>query len=51
MSNSMSERLTPDLKLLYESISKKLDERIDPLETNVLFDGESELPKHIEEVS
>ena len=33
MSDSMSENLPPDLKLLYDSISQKLDERLDPLES------------------
>ena len=33
MSNAMSDKLPADLKLLYDSISKKLDERIDPLES------------------
>ena len=53
MSDSMSENLLPDLKLLYDSISQKLDERLDPLESkvNTLFDGESTLPKHVEDVA
>ena len=53
MSDNMSENLPPDLKLLYDSISQKLDERLDPLESqvNILFDGESSLPKHVEDVA
>ena len=53
MSDNMSENLPPDLKLLYDSISQKLDERLDPLESkvNTLFDGESTLPKHVEDVA
>ena len=53
MSDSMSENLPPDLKLLYDSISQKLDECLDPLESkvNTLFDGESTLPKHVEDVA
>ena len=52
-SEIMSDRLPADLKLLFDSISKKLDERIDPLElkANTLFNENSELPKHIEEVA
>ena len=52
-SEMMSESLPSDLKLLYDSISKKLDERLDPLElkVNTLFDGDSTLPKHVEEVA
>ena len=53
MSDNMSEDLPPDLKLLYDSISRRLDERLDPLEAkvNILFDGESTLPKHVEDVA
>ena len=53
MSDNMSENLPPDLKLLYDSISQKLDERLDPLESkvNILFDGKSTLPKHVEDVA
>ena len=53
MSDNMSENLPPDLKLLYDSISQKLDECLDPLESkvNILFDGESTLPKHVEDVA
>ena len=49
----MSDRLPADLKLLFDSISKKLDERIDPLESkvNTLFSDESVLPKHVEDVA
>ena len=38
----MSKNLPPDLKLLYDSISRKLNERLGPLEckVNILFDGE-----------
>ena len=52
-SEAMSDRLPADLKLLYDSISKKLDERIDPLESkvNILFNEESMLPKHVEDVA
>ena len=53
MSDNMSENLPPDLKLLYDSISQKLDERLDPLESkvNILFDGESSLPKHVKDIA
>ena len=53
MSDNMSENLPPDLKLLYDSISQKLDEHLDPLESkvNILFDRESTLPKHVEDVA
>ena len=53
MSDNMSENLPPDLKLLYDSISQKLDECLDPLESkvNILFDGESSLPKHVKDVA
>ena len=52
-SEIMSDRLPADLKLLFDSLSKKLDERIDPLEikVNTLFSDNSELPKHVEEVA
>ena len=52
-SEIMSDRLPADLKLLFNSISKKLDERIDPLElkVNTLFNENSDLPRHIEDVA
>ena len=49
----MSDKLPPDLKLLYDSLSQKWDERIDPLELklNALFSEESNLPWHNEYVN
>ena len=49
----MSDKLPPDLKLLYDSLSQKWDERMDPLEAkvNALFSEEANLPKHIEVVN
>ena len=49
----MSDKLPPDLKLLYDSLSQKWDERMDPLESkeNALFSEESNLPRHIEYVN
>ena len=49
----MSKKLPPDLKLLYDSLSQKWDERMDPLEAkvNALFSEESNLPKHIEVIN
>ena len=49
---NMSEKLPPDLKLLYDSLSQKWDERMDPLKAkvNALFSEEANLPKHIEVV-
>ena len=40
-------KLPPDLKLLYDSLSQKWDERMDPLEAkvNALFSEEANLPK------
>ena len=50
---NMSDKLPPDLKLLYDSLSQKWDERMDPLEAkvNALFSEEANLPKHIEVVN
>ena len=50
---NMSDKLPPDLKLLYDSLSQKWDERMDPLEAkvNALFSAEANLPKHIEVVN
>ena len=50
---NMSDKLPPDLKLLYDSLSQKWDERMDPLESkvNALFSEESNLPQHIEYVN
>ena len=49
----MSDKLPADLKLLYDSLSQKWDERMDPLESkvNALFSEESNLPWHIEYVN
>ena len=49
----MSDKLPPDLKLLYDSLSQKWDKRMDPLESkvNALFSEESNLPRHIEYVN
>ena len=51
-SEAMSDRLPADLKLLFDSLSKKLDERIDPIESkvNILFNEDSLLPRHVEDV-
>ena len=50
---NMSDKLSPDLKLLYDSLSQKWDERMDPIEAkvNALFSEEANLPKHIEVVN
>ena len=49
----MCAKLPLDLKLLYDSLSQKWDERMDPLEAKVhaLFSEESNLPQHIEDVN
>ena len=49
----MSEKLPPDLKLLYDSLSQKWDERMDPLEAkvNALFSEEANLLKHKEVIN
>ena len=49
----MSDKLPPDLKLLYDSLSQKWDERMDSLESkvNALLSEESNLPQHIEYVN
>ena len=49
---NLSDQLPPELKLLYDSLNQRWDERMDPLEAkvNMLFREDSELPKHIEEV-
>ena len=46
------EKLPPDLKLLYDSLSKLWDECMDPLEAkvNALFCEDSNLPQHVEDV-
>ena len=46
-------KITTDLKLLYDSLSQKWDERMDPLEAtvNALFSEESNLPWHIGDVN
>ena len=51
-SEAMSDRLPADLKLLFDSLSKKLDECIDPIESkvNILFNEDSLLPRHVEDV-
>ena len=51
-SEAMSDRLPADLKLLFDSLSKKLDEHIDPIESkvNILFNEDSLLPRHVEDV-
>ena len=43
---NMSEKLPPDLKLLYDSLTQKWDERMDPLKAK-----EANLPKHTEIVN
>ena len=49
----MSDKLPPDLKLLYDSLNQKWDKRMDQLEAkvNALFSEEANLPKHIEVVN
>ena len=49
----MSDKLPPDLKLLYDSLSQKWDERMDPIKAkvNALFSEEANLHKHIEVVN
>ena len=49
---NLCEQLPPELKLLYDSLSQRWDECLDPLESkvNALFSEDSKLPQHIEEV-
>ena len=49
---NLCDQLPPKLKLLYNSLSQRWDERLDPLESkvNALFSEDSKLPQHIEEV-
>ena len=46
-------QLPADLQLLYDSLSKKIDEKIEPVESklNSLVGSEFNLPKHIEDVN
>ena len=50
--NSIAQQLPPDLQLLYDSLSKKNDEKIEPVESKLssLVGSEFNLPKHIEDV-
>ena len=45
-------QLPPDLQLLYNSLSKKIDQKIEPVETklNSLVGSQFSLPKHIKDV-
>ena len=47
---NISDKLPPDLKLLYDSLSQKWDERIEA-KVNVHFSEEANLPKHIEVIN
>ena len=49
---NLCDQLPPELKLLYDSLAQRWDERLDPLEAkvNALFSEDSKLPQHIEEV-
>ena len=51
--NSIAQQLPPDLQLLYDSLSKKIDEKIEPVESklNSLVGSEFNLPKHIDDVN
>ena len=51
--NSTAPQLPPDLQLLYDSLSKKIDEKIEPVESKLssLVGSEFNLPKHIEDVN
>ena len=51
--NSTAQQLPPDLQLLYDSLSKKIDEKIEPVESKLssLIGSEFNLPKHIEDVN
>ena len=50
---STAPQLPPDLQLLYDSLSKKIDEKIEPVESKLssLVGSEFNLPKHIEDVN
>ena len=49
---NLCDQLPPELKLLYDSLSQRWDECLDPLESkvNALFSEDSKLPQHLEEV-
>ena len=51
--NSTAPQLPPDLQLLYDNLSKKIDEKIKPVESKLssLIGSEFNLPKHIEDVN
>ena len=51
--NRTAPQLPPDLQLLYDSLSRKIDEKIEPVESklNSLVGSEFNLPKHIEDVN
>ena len=51
--NRTTIQLPPDLQLLYDNLSKKIDEKIEPVESklNLLVGSEFNLPKHIEDVN
>ena len=51
--NSTAPQLPPDLQLLYDSLSKKIDEKIEPVESKLssLVGSGFNLPKHIEDVN
>ena len=51
--NRTAIQLPPDLQLLYDNLSKKIDEKIEPVESklNLLVGSEFNLPKHIEDIN
>ena len=51
--NRTAIQLPPDLQLPYDNLSKKIDEKIEPVESklNSLVGSEFNLPKHIEDVN
>ena len=51
--NRSAIQLPPDLQLLYDNLSKKIYEKIEPVESklNLLVGSEFNLPKHIEDIN
>ena len=51
--NRSAPQLPPDLQLLYNNVSKKIDDKIEPVESklNSMVGSEFNLPKHIEDIN
>ena len=51
--NSIAQQLPPDLQLLYDNLSKRIDEKIEPVESKLssLVGSEFNLLKHIDDVN